>query len=366
MDNIDITNNIKVSVIIPIYNAYDYLRTAMDSVLAQTLKEIEIICIDDGSTDHSLQIIKEYQNIDGRVRIVAENNAGPALARNNGMRRARGEFIAFLDADDFFEPTMLEKLYEIAVKDNLDISIGRYDIYNSRRSRFEEAVRGDHYDIFTPGKVTSKNEYPDYIFTSTSGAAWNKLFRRSFIEEKGLRFLPDVKMYEDVYFTVTAISLAERMGKVHEVLIHHRIHSEQARAKSFSKHYSQVAVVYHKIREFLMNNGMYVPLKTSYLNLSASRCYKIYNVLSQDSKEKFWNLLHEEYCELLDWRGKGVEEFEHTEVGEFVANVQLYDHSQYLRRAKKDKKARVRVVKTKKCGFFAKLFRGKKPTITEN
>ena len=98
----------------PIYNAYDYLGPAIDSVLSQTLTEIELICVDDGSTDSSYDLIKEYQKKDERVRIVTETNAGPALARNNGIKRARGEYLAFLDADDFFEPDMLKKMVEKA------------------------------------------------------------------------------------------------------------------------------------------------------------------------------------------------------------------------------------------------------------
>ena len=93
--------NIKISVVIPIYNATEFLRAALDSIIAQTLSEIEIICVDDGSTDRSLDIIKEYQQKDERVRIVTETNAGPALARNNGLRRVRGEYVEFIDADDF-------------------------------------------------------------------------------------------------------------------------------------------------------------------------------------------------------------------------------------------------------------------------
>ena len=85
----------------PIYNAYDYLRPSLDTVLDQTLREIEVICIDDGSTDRSLDIIKEYQERDDRVRIVTENNAGVSTARNKGIIRARGEYLIFLDADDF-------------------------------------------------------------------------------------------------------------------------------------------------------------------------------------------------------------------------------------------------------------------------
>ena len=110
-DNIEaVLSEIKVSVIMPVYNAEDYLRPALDSVIDQTLKDIEIICIDDGSTDKSLEIIKEYQKADSRVRIVTENNAGPGAARNKGIVRARGKYIAFLDADDFYEFDLLARL----------------------------------------------------------------------------------------------------------------------------------------------------------------------------------------------------------------------------------------------------------------
>lgn len=329
------SNDIKVSVIIPIYNAYDYLRPALDSVIYQTLRDIEIICIDDGSTDRSLEILKEYQKSDERIRIVTEANAGPGLARNNGLNRARGEYIAFLDADDFYEPNFLELLYEKASRDELDIVIASYDIYNSRRAIFSKADEGDHVDIFDGGAVSSKNEHPDYILSSTTGSAWNKMYRRSFVVDKELSFLPDVKIYEDVYFTVSAISLAERIAKVPEVLIHHRIHSEQARNKLLRKNYMQIPAVFVKIREFLMKKGMYAPLFTSYLNLSASRCYKLYNLLPKDSKETLWNLMHEGLVEELGWSGIEPGEFENEEVYSFVANAEMYTHDQYKKRCQR-------------------------------
>lgn len=363
------STDIKVSVIVPIYNAGDFLRPALDSVITQTLSDIEIICIDDGSTDESLEILKEYQEKDERIRIVTETNAGPALARNNGIRRARGEYLAFLDADDFYHPEFLESLYNLAKRDVLDIAISQYDIYNTRKSRFETSGGADHSDIFTPGKVTSKSEYPDIILASTTGSPWNKLFRRSFIEHNGLAFLHEVRMYEDVYFVVTAMALAQRVGKVHKILMHHRIHSEQSRAKLFSKYYSQVPVVYLKIKEFLMAHGMFAPLFLSYLNLSASRCYKIFNILSNDAKEHFWNILHEKYAELLGWQGKDASDFESVEVCEFAVYVQLYSYNEYKKRKSRGKKfspAHVKqdvelAKKRKKIRtFFSKIFKKKK------
>ena len=154
----------------PIYNAYEFLRLAIESVVSQTLRELEIICIDDGSTDHSVEIVKEYQKTDDRIRIIAENNAGPALARNNGIKRARGEYLAFFDADDFYEPTFLEALYTIAKRDDLDIAISRYDIYNNRRQRFEEVIEDDYRKIYA-GSSYAKNPKSQKLLPPRSTAS---------------------------------------------------------------------------------------------------------------------------------------------------------------------------------------------------
>lgn len=332
---------IKVSVVMPIYNALDYLRPALDSVVDQTLREIEIICIDDGSTDKSLGILKEYQQKDSRIRIVTQNNAGPSAARNKGITRARGEYIAFLDADDFYEPTLLETLYGIAKKDDLDIAVSRYDIYNSRKSAFTAPMDSDYGGIFAHSPIVSKNEYPDYILQATTGYVWNKLFKREFLLEKELHFIPEFYVFEDVHFVVTCLAMADKIGKVSDVLVHHRVYSDQARAKMFRRHYAEVPAVYAKIKEYLMQNGMYAPLSRSFLNLSAGRCYTVYNLLWHDAKENFWSLLHNDYAETLGWHLRGVGDFERREVCEFVMNVVLYDHTTYIKRLAKGIKLRL-------------------------
>lgn len=361
-------SDIKVSVIMPVYNARDFLAPAIDSVLCQTLREIELICIDDGSTDGSLDILKEYQSSDDRVRIITETNAGPGIARNNGIRRARGEYLAFLDADDFFEATLLEELYDLAEANSLDIALADYDVYNSRKATFERTVHAEYVSIFEGGKVTSKSEYPDQIFLATNGAAWNKLFRTSFVLENRLAFLPDVKLYEDVYFMIGAMALAGRVAMVNKVLMHHRVYSEQSRAKLFHKYYSQIPEIYVKARELLMERGMYSPLSFCYRNYTADRCYKLYNMLSGDDREKLWNMLHEEYYERLGWQGKYAEKFEDAEVYEFIANVGRYDYKQYKRfaegksgqrTARLDHKVKLTKNKNAARSFFHKVFKRK-------
>lgn len=326
---------ILVSVVMPVYNACRYLRPAIESLMKQTLREIEIICVDDGSTDTSLDMIKIFQQIDDRIRIVTETNAGPGLARNNGLKRARGEYIAFLDADDFYESDMLEALYTEAKAKDLDIAICRYDIFENKKEKFRENIENEHSKIYDGGVVTSKNEYPDYILESTSGSAWNKLFRKSFILEKGITFLPEIMMFEDVYFTSSALAFAERVALVDKVLVHHRIYKQQSRVRTFRKYFPHVPVAFEKTKEFLMKGGMYEPLKKGFLNLSCSRCYHIYSLLKSDERELFWNMLHDQYSASLGWDDAITEDFEKKDICEWQANVEMYTYKQFKHRTER-------------------------------
>ena len=329
------SDTIMVSVVMPIYNAYNYLRPAMDSVLDQTLREIELICIDDGSTDNTLEILKEYQKQDERVRIITENNAGPAIARNKGLARSRGKYICFLDADDFFEPTLLESLYKLCEEKDLDIAVTDYDHYNCRKARFEEGIKPEHGKLLSGGTVCSKNEYPDVVFSLVSSNVWSKLFRREFLVEKGLLFPENIRVFEDVHFVMTAMAMATRVARFDDVLVHHRIYSEQSKNKLFKKYYMQVPELYVGIKAFLMHNGVYAPLSTSFTNYSTSRCYKVYNLLPGDAQEEFWDALHESFALELGWDRAEPDDFEHPEIRDFTASVLMYSYAQKKRRSDK-------------------------------
>lgn len=333
--DISAKRKVKISVIMPIYNAGEYLARAVSDVLNQTLTDIELICVNDGSTDDSYDILEEVQREDDRISLISEDNFGPSVARNRGLREATGKYVMFLDADDMFEHTLLETLYEIAERDNLDVAVTGFDIYNDSQNRLFPATEEPNAAIFAGGGVTSKNEHPDYILSSTTGYVWNKLYRASFLKDKKLAFDPDLYVFEDVHFVCCAMATAERVGMAEGIHVHHRIYSEQSRATLFRKYYGQVPVVYEKIKEFLMQRGMYVPLKRGFLNLSANRCYKIYNLLWNDGKERLWNMLHSHYATELDWLTIEKTDYEIAEVCQFVANVALYTHEEYLDRTQK-------------------------------
>lgn len=333
MDNHDI----KVSVVMPIYNAGDYLTRAIGDILQQTLPELELICVNDGSTDNSLSIIKSFMKKDQRIKLINQQNAGTSVARNVGIEAAVGQYIIFLDADDFYEKNLLKLLCDAAEKDSLDVAVARFDIYNDNQNKYSLPMEEPHSGIFVGGSVTSKNEHPDFILSSTTGYVWNKLFRTTFVKNMELAFDPELYVFEDVCFVCSALALAERVAKIDDILIHHRVYSEQSRARLFRKYYSQVPVVYKKLKDFLMQRGLYIPLKKGYLNFSAGRCFRIYNLLWDDGKERLWNLLHEEYYAEFNWHQHEKTDFESLEVYEFVANVALYSYSEYLERMEQGK-----------------------------
>ena len=362
-------DKVLVSVVMPIYNAAEYLVEAIDCVLQQTMKEIELICVDDGSTDGSFDLIKKKQEEDKRVRIITENNAGPSIARNKGLVRARGRYVIFLDADDFFEPTLLERLYNLAERKRLDIAVATYDLYNNSTGKHSPMIGSEHGDLLDGGRIISAREYPDKIFQTVTGYVWNKLFRKSFLTEKNITFHPDLYVFEDMFFVCATMALADRIGRDSKVLVHHRIYSEQWRAKLFRKYYARVPIVYEKLKEFLSSLGMYLPLRQSFLDLSASRCYKIYNLLWEDAKGEFYNMYHDTYAGAFDWIKASPYDIESPEVRDFVANVILYDHAQYLDRVERglviDHERLPTMVKQKQNrdkfnGFFARIFKNKK------
>ena len=364
-----IDSEIKVSVIVPVYNAAEYLAPALDSIVDQTLVEIEIICVDDGSVDSSLEILKSYRERDGRVRILTENNAGPSVARNKGIVRARGKYIIFLDADDFYELSLLERLYNFAEENSLDIAASEYKVYDNSSADFKRHLPAAHAEIFEQTPVTSKNEHPDEIFESMTGYIWNKMFLRDFIIRKELLFDKDLFVFEDVNFVISALAMAERVGKLDDVLVYHRVYSDQTRARTFRKYYRQVPLVYKKAKEFLMHNGMYLPLSKSFLNFSAGRCFTIYNLLWQDGKEDFWNMLHESYAEIFDWHKHGIAEFTRKEIADFAMNVVLYDHKTFEKRLSRGRTieperfellAKGKIKRKKATEIFGKIFKSKK------
>lgn len=214
--------NLSISVVVPIYNAGQYLQETLDSICGQTLGEMEIICVDDGSTDNSQEILRVMAEKDPRIKIIHQANAGPGAARNTGLRAASGEYLAFLDADDLYEPDMLSTLYSQAKQHHADVVMCLYDYFftkTGKRYQGTEPCQQWQGRAFHPA-----GEAASSIFQICIGWPWDKLFRTEYIRANEWDY-PMLRNSEDGVFVFPAVAHAQTMIIYPKTLVHHREHA---------------------------------------------------------------------------------------------------------------------------------------------
>ena len=209
-----------ISIVVPVYNAELFLKESCDSIIAQTYSNLEILFIDDGSTDDSPEILERYAQNDGRIRIIRQENRGAGAARNLGLDMAKGEYLSFLDADDFFEPNMIRIAYEKSNLYNADICIFRYDRIDEKNNFIGNL--GYTHNLLPDKPCFSAEEIKEDIFNSTNPMVWNKLFRSTFIRDHEIRFM-EIYDVNDMYFTYKSLVNANRIVVVSDILLHYRI-----------------------------------------------------------------------------------------------------------------------------------------------
>ena len=216
----------KISVIIPVYNVEKYLRDCLDSVVNQTIKDIEIICINDGSTDNSLDILKEYASKDERFVIINQQNSGPSVSRNKGVDLSKGDYIAFVDSDDYLiNSDYFEKLYDACERNNADIAVASIIRGNEKKSKYilkieKEEVETDYV------KKLNLCALPDL------NHVWNKLYKRKSLLDSGVEF-PEGMIYEDVCVTHKYLYYMPKLVSVPDVVYFYRkLHGSLITVKS--------------------------------------------------------------------------------------------------------------------------------------
>ncbi len=259
-----------VSVIVAVYNAEKYLRECLDSIVGQTYKNLEIICVNDGSSDHSEDILKEYASRDKRITVLSKENEGlgGASARNMGLSQASGEYVSILDSDDFFDTSMYEKAVNKADRLNTDILIFGGFEYDDR-SGTKRKINGILNESLIPEKnVFSYKDCPERIFQISQGMAWNKLYRRSFLEKTGVKF-QRIKFTDDAYFTFTNMVLAEKVSVLNEPLCNYRINTGSSQTERMASCPDSAYSPYLKLKETLEKKGIFDEVSISFINLAS-------------------------------------------------------------------------------------------------
>lgn len=241
-----------VSILVPVYNVSKYLRQCIDSVVNQTLKNIEIVCINDGSTDDSLEILKSYAAKDPRIKIIDKKNTGYGNSMNIAMDNATGEYIGIVESDDFAELNMFEKLYNEAVKDDLDVSRCNFYYYTTEDNKNVKSELGwvKHNKVYAP------NEEWGVFYQQPS--VWANLYRSSFLKDNNIRFLETPgASYQDTAFTFKVYSLAKRFKIIEDALLHYRVDSSGSSSTAVTTKVYCVCDEYEEIKRYTKENETY-------------------------------------------------------------------------------------------------------------
>lgn len=317
-----------VSVIMPVYNGETYLRQCLDSVVNQTLKEIEIICVDDGSSDRSVEILKEYAAKDERVMVLQQANAGAGAARNNGLSKASGKYLSFLDSDDFFETDMLEKAVEKIAADRADFVVFRCDHYLNDTNTFKKAAYTLKKQTLPPYMPFNFRQITDNVFKAFVGWAWDKVYDREFVMKHNLKF-QEQRTSNDMLFVFSALVLAKRITYLDTVLAHQRRNNGESLSNTREKSWFCFYNALKALRDVLKEKGLYEELKKDFVNYAVHFSLWNLNTITGECYEKLYTKLHEEWFEELEVTGHDEAYFYNKTEYKQLADILRYDFKEY-------------------------------------
>ncbi len=305
-----------VSIIIPVYNASQFIARCLDSVIAQSHKNIEIICVNDGSTDNSEKILTQYAKFDDRIKIITKENGGLSSARNAGLLQVTGDYILFVDADDYISSTTVEILYKNATTHNSDIVVfdyicGNPDLSNTQHITIKNCkelinsifsikfLNADTYKLFPP-------------------SAWSKFYKTKFLNDKNIRFYNGL-YYEDVPFWAEVYANANRMTYIPQPLYFYNTANQNSIMRDYGEKTFDVIKVYELAINAFKAAGHFENMKqTIYLLMMSDFVKKLQNIHPQ-FKERFFNSVKDLKIEIdySIYQNNNYMDFEKTNVNTF-------------------------------------------------
>lgn len=283
----------KISIIIPIYNVEKYLRQCLDSCINQTLKDIEIICVNDGSTDNCLDIIKEYANKDSRIKLINQNNQGLAIARYNGFDIATGEYVLFLDPDDWITIDCCELAYNQAKENDNDFVW--YTYYNYIENKEKYVINKLNIQKLAGIKSVNLNNIDDINYLQAA-YVWNKIYKRKWLIENNIKFIN--MQWEDLPFTAQAIINSKSISIINKPLYFYR-----DRERSLTKQVSIDAIIKSKdiALRYILNtcNNKLLKVYLSYYFISLLHWYDNFP-MNKKQKLEYEKLMFESFEQVKD------------------------------------------------------------------
>lgn len=282
--------SIKISVIIPVYNKENYIKNCLESLVNQTITEIEIICIDDGSTDDSLSILEEFSKQDSRIKIISQENNGPGHARNQGLDIAKGEYIAFVDADDWIEIDSLEELYNNSKEYDSELVLFNAiehlpNNQLNKRTYYSEDIEG----------VFNYRDKKDLVMNNYL-IVCTKLHKLSFLKDNKIEF-SDSELFEDVYFHIKSTLSAERITYVNKYFYNYRRTEKNTRqSDSIRSNKSFIFLdTINDVKSLLMEKNAYKDLEDNFIKFKITELKNLFNNVDLIYKKDFYKLIKNDF-----------------------------------------------------------------------
>lgn len=277
----------KVSIILPVYNVAPYLRQSLDSIIAQTLSDIEIICVDDGSTDESGQILDEYKEKDERIKVIHKKNAGTGAARNDGLKIATGECIGFVDPDDWILPNMYERLYNLLQDKGLDIVMFTPDVYNDKTGKHEGFLyfQDSNFPKFLDDKVFNKDDISPFSYPM---CVWNKLYRKRLFDENNIEFAEGLD-FEDHKVIFKSLFTAKRIYFIREKLYVYRHSREGSILSDNDTRMFDHIKIYDIVENILKETGNWEKFHLDFLRYKVHNILYYYTMIKPQYKKDYYN-----------------------------------------------------------------------------
>lgn len=296
------SEQIKVSVVIPVFNAEKYLKNCLNTVLGQSLKSLEVIAIDDNSTDDSLAILKDYQRKDSRLRIFKnKENMGPSYNRNVGIEAAKGKYIQFVDADDWLDENALKTFYNESEFVDLDILIFPYTIYDENKREFKDnyASSLEAIDSSLNNKVFDYLSFDSNTLFNLDYSPVNKMYKASFLKKFNEPFYEGVDVAGDSLFFYTVLFNAKRLAVNRDFLYFYRLHEGSLSTKDDRRSFDSLFIMKDLVK-LVKNVGIYESVKMDLIHFITKIYKSNLNRLNAAFKDEFLKSIQEDYKQFGD------------------------------------------------------------------
>lgn len=290
------TQTPKITLIVPVYNVEKWLPQCMDSLVGQTLKDIEILCVNDGATDNSLKILESYAAQDKRIRIISQKNAGQGAARNRGIREAKGTYVAFVDSDDWLDLAYCEKMYEAACNADAELVICQTHLYDDKTKREFEQEAWQDIPLFSQfqNKVFSFEDTKQYYFNQICGAPWNKIYKTDFLRKNDL-FFPEGIKYEDYPYFFKMYICVKRAVLCPHKLYFYRCNRIGSDATDIRKNGFSFLSHFNAIEQTLKKHGRYQEMRYRFLQMKIMGLLYWLDKTPRRFKKEFYGLIQQEF-----------------------------------------------------------------------